>query len=92
ETDRLTFDEIRSKFDLGAPDVFIKLANQCMDKDLKKRPTAKEVYEQLKEWEIILYKKQNEMNEEELKIKNKFLEADKIIPTQPTFLQKHQDV
>ncbi|CAG8703534.1 6556_t:CDS:1, partial [Dentiscutata heterogama] len=49
------------------------------------------VYEQLQEWEIILNKEQNQLNEEQIKIKNKFLEADKIIPTLLTTSHKNQD-
>ncbi|CAG8578521.1 5029_t:CDS:2 [Dentiscutata heterogama] len=40
------------------------------------------IYEQLQEWEIIFDKGQENLNEEQIKLKNAFLEADKIIPTQ----------
>ncbi|CAG8598332.1 13012_t:CDS:2 [Dentiscutata heterogama] len=50
-----------------------------------------EVYEQLQEWEMILNNEQEELSEEQIKIKNEFLEADKIIPTLSTISQKHQD-
>ncbi|RIB28571.1 hypothetical protein C2G38_2058892, partial [Gigaspora rosea] len=72
-------------------DDYIKLSKQCMDKDPMKRPTAKKVYDQLQEWKIILNGEHNELNEEQIKIKNKFLEADEIIPTLSTTLQKQQD-
>ncbi|KAF0476155.1 hypothetical protein F8M41_024474 [Gigaspora margarita] len=62
-----------------------------MDKDPMKRPTSKEVYEQLHDWKIILDKKLEELNEEEIKIKNKFSDADKIIPTLSIITQKNQD-
>ena len=48
-------------------EIYIKLAKQCMVNDPMKRPTAKEVHEQLQEWEIILNNEKEDLNEEKLK-------------------------
>ncbi|CAG8812881.1 23840_t:CDS:2 [Gigaspora margarita] len=53
---------------------------------------SKIVYAQLQEWEIILSKEQNELNEEQIQIRNQFLDADKIISSLSNISQKHQDV
>ncbi|RIB26158.1 kinase-like domain-containing protein, partial [Gigaspora rosea] len=83
---------LRPRFAFGTPDFYIKLAERCMDNDPMKRPTAKEVYEQFQEWEIILNKEQEKLNEDQIKIKNKFLEADRIIPTLSTISHEDQDI
>ncbi|RIB08963.1 hypothetical protein C2G38_2269332 [Gigaspora rosea] len=84
------YNGLRPEFASGTPDVYIKLAKQRMDNDPMKRPTAKIVYEQLQEWEIILNKELNELNEEQIQIRNQFLEADKIISsTSNTSLKKN---
>ncbi|RIB05239.1 kinase-like domain-containing protein [Gigaspora rosea] len=85
------YNGLRPEFASGTPDVYIKLAKQCMDNDPMKRPTAKIVYEQLQEWEIILNKEQNELNEEQIQIRNQFLETDKIISSTSNTSLKHQD-
>ncbi|RIB28262.1 hypothetical protein C2G38_2158364 [Gigaspora rosea] len=76
-------------YSLGTPDIYIKLVKQCMDNNPIKQSSAKEVYEKLQEWEIVLSKEQEELNEEQIKIKKDFLEADKIIPTLSTISRKH---
>ncbi|RIB26165.1 hypothetical protein C2G38_2030471 [Gigaspora rosea] len=83
---------LRPRFAFGMPDFYIKLAERCMDNDPMKRPTAKEVYVQFQEWEIILNKEQEKLNKDQIKIKNKFLEADRIIPTLSTISHEDQDV
>ncbi|RIB21909.1 hypothetical protein C2G38_2014583 [Gigaspora rosea] len=88
---RKVLDKLRPEFAKGTPECFIELANQCMDNDPEKRPKAKEVYEKLREWRIILDKGTNELNNEELKIKNAFLKADEIIFSQSETLQRHTD-
>ncbi|RIB08964.1 hypothetical protein C2G38_2269334 [Gigaspora rosea] len=85
------YNGLRPEFASGTPDVYIKLAKQCMDDDPTKRPTAKSVYEQLQDWEIILNMEQNELNEEQIQIRNQFLEADKIISSPTNTSLKHHD-
>ncbi|RIB24753.1 kinase-like domain-containing protein [Gigaspora rosea] len=38
------------EFAKGTPDLYIELANQCMNSDPQKRPIAKDVYDKLNEW------------------------------------------
>ncbi|CAG8797493.1 2110_t:CDS:1, partial [Cetraspora pellucida] len=84
-------DGLRPEFAAGTPDCYIQLANQCMDKDPLKRPTAKEVYKKFQEWKIILNKSIEELDQNQTKIQNKFLNADEIIPTIRPTQKQHQD-
>ncbi|CAG8605977.1 3567_t:CDS:2, partial [Dentiscutata heterogama] len=45
--------------------------------DPNKRPTAADVYEKLQDWEIILDKNIEELNKEQIEIRDAFLKADK---------------
>ncbi|RIB01920.1 kinase-like domain-containing protein [Gigaspora rosea] len=83
------FNESRPEFAKGTPECYVELANQCMDRDPTKRPTAKEIYEKSRKWKITL-DKETELNDDELKIKNAFLKADMIISQFET-LQRHPD-
>ncbi|RIB03097.1 kinase-like domain-containing protein [Gigaspora rosea] len=72
--------EKRPESALGTPDCYIQLANWCMSGKPLERPTAKEVYDKLYEWKIALRKNPEELNKNQLEIRNKFLEADKKQP------------
>lgn len=74
---------LRPEFAPGTPNCYIELANQCMNSNPEKRPTAANIYEKLQDWEIILDKDTEELNKKELEIKDAFLEADKIIQILP---------
>ncbi|CAG8744777.1 34052_t:CDS:1, partial [Racocetra persica] len=54
---------VRPEFALGTPDCYVQLANQCMDGNPLKRPTAKEVYKKVQEWKIILNKETEELDQ-----------------------------
>ncbi|RIB11392.1 kinase-like domain-containing protein [Gigaspora rosea] len=77
---------LRPEFDSNTPDCYIELANQCTNKDPVKRPTVEEVYEKLQDWEIILDKSPEKLNEKQREIANAFSEADKNFPTLSTSL------
>ncbi|CAG8761462.1 12258_t:CDS:2, partial [Dentiscutata erythropus] len=67
----------RPELALRTPDCYIQLANRCMNGKPSEWPAAKEVYDTFYEWKIALSKNPKELNENQLEIRNKFLEADK---------------
>ncbi|RIB10897.1 kinase-like domain-containing protein [Gigaspora rosea] len=73
---------LRPEFAPGTPDCYIELANQCMDFDSQKRPSASNIWNILEEWNESI-ESLDSINE----IKKQFLEADKAIKSLP--ISKH---
>ncbi|RIB22746.1 hypothetical protein C2G38_2033338 [Gigaspora rosea] len=69
---------LRPEFAEGTPDCYIELAKQCMDSNPKNRPTAEYVYSKVNQWKTIL-DSENLTDKEKLEIKEKFIDADRII-------------
>ncbi|RIB05752.1 kinase-like domain-containing protein [Gigaspora rosea] len=94
---------LRPEFASGTPDCYIELANQCMNLDPQKRPTANDLWNILEKWiiniessnstnESLLPKESSLSSDEQLsilKIKKQFLEADEVIKSLP--IPKHSD-
>ncbi|RIB05358.1 kinase-like domain-containing protein [Gigaspora rosea] len=68
---------LRPEFAFGTPECYIDLAKQCMDSDSQKRPTAKYIHSKIVQWKIIM--ESENLTNEELDLKNKFINADEII-------------
>ncbi|RIB24094.1 kinase-like domain-containing protein, partial [Gigaspora rosea] len=75
---------LRPEFAPGTPVCYIELANQCMDFDSQKRPSASKIWNILEEWNESI-ESLDSINE----IKTQFLEADKAIKSLP--ISKHPD-
>ncbi|RIB01845.1 kinase-like domain-containing protein [Gigaspora rosea] len=67
----------RPEFANGTPDCYIDLAKQCMDANPQKRLSAEFVNSKFIQWKIIL--ESENLSDEELDIKKKFIDADNII-------------
>lgn len=80
-------------FASGTPDCYIKLAQQCMNLDPYKRPTAKDICLELTQWQNILrdFATLGCDKDEALYIKKEFLKADEIIKELQIPHPKHPD-
>ncbi|CAG8773513.1 19646_t:CDS:1, partial [Cetraspora pellucida] len=76
----------KPEFDFVIPDCYVKLAERCIDSDLKKRPTVKEIWKKVDEWNELM-----KSSDDENEVKKQFLEADKIIKTLPISVQDHDN-
>ncbi|RIB21136.1 kinase-like domain-containing protein [Gigaspora rosea] len=74
---------LRPKFAPGTPDCYIQLSNRCMYADPTKRPTIDEIYKDIDTWSWLsnFDKELIFLGKKDLEVRNKFLAADKIIPT-----------
>ncbi|RIB30737.1 kinase-like domain-containing protein, partial [Gigaspora rosea] len=75
---------LRPELASGTPECYIELANECMDLDPQKRPSASKIGNILAEWN-----KSIESSDDTNEIKKQFLEADKVIKLLP--ISKHPD-
>ncbi|CAG8750972.1 9558_t:CDS:1, partial [Cetraspora pellucida] len=45
---------LRPEFNIGTPKCYVRLAKQCTNSDIKKRPTAVEIINKLENWKNII--------------------------------------
>lgn len=76
---------LKLKFISGTPKCYVELANQCMDPNPEKRPTAEEISSILNEWNKDIE------SSNEFEIKKQFLDADKISMESSIFTPVHTD-
>ncbi|RIB30427.1 kinase-like domain-containing protein [Gigaspora rosea] len=68
---------LRPEFANGTPDCYIELANKCMDSNPQNRPSAEYINSEINQWRTIL--KSENLIDEKLDIKKKFIDANSII-------------
>jgi serine/threonine protein kinase len=71
-------DGLRPEFGRNTPDIYMKLAHECMNSNSNKRPTANELWHILHDWNYNLNGGDLGYNKKQIKIKIKFNQADNL--------------
>lgn len=71
---------LRPEYGEGVPECYVQVVNRCLDSNAEKRPTIDEIWNIILTWDKSCNWKIAYLDEERLKIRKEFEEADKLIP------------